>query len=587
MQNLRHESSAAGEYDIYPGFPLGPGRILTEYRAIAQELMPVIESGRPVLIDGYGGVLWDELRAGLDAALREEGLSVQWLDVSRCLLPEDEVLATIKPFLGGDDPLFGTRYPGRLSDFFDAKGLQTLALEVQASEARVIVYGVGAAVLAVNGVKDAYLAYVDVPKDEIQRRMRTGQITNLGASAPGVPKTMYKRFYFVDWPALNRHKETLVSQVDLVVDAQIPEALAALRGNDLRHGLQRMATNYFRVRPWFYPGPWGGQWMKQRFRQLPQDVPNYAWSFELIAPENGLTLESDGNLLEVSFDWLMYHGHASVLGRAAARFGSDFPIRFDYLDTMDGGNLSVQVHPRPGYIAGHFGETFTQDETYYIVDCKPGARVYLGFQDGVDADAFRQEVEYSAASGTTIDVDGFVQSLPSRKGDLLLIPHGTIHGSGANNLVLEISATPYIFTFKIYDWVRRDLEGNLRPLNIERAWENLYFERQGGWVRDNLIAKPRTIESGDGWRVVHLPTHPDHFYNVHRLEFATTVRVSTEDRCHVLNLVDGESVVLETAGGLAQRFSFGETFVVPAAAGSYRLVNEGDTPCQVIKAFVR
>jgi mannose-6-phosphate isomerase class I len=577
LMPARHTPTKPGQYDIYPGFPLGPGKIEIGYDALAARLTDC----RQVVIDGYGGVFWETLRARLNEQLAQRGMRTHWVNVQEALQPEDAIERMIEPFLGGDDPLFGTRFTGQLRDFFDAGRLSDIQPNPNADIS--ILYGCGAALAGWN----APLVYVDLPKNEIQFRSRAGQAQNLGASEPIDPRVFYKRCYFVDWPALNGHKADLLSRIDVMVDEQRPDEPALMSGDDLRAGLAQMSRNVFRVRPWFEPGPWGGQWIKGHIPQLPQDAPNYAWSFELIVPENGLIFESDGQLLEVSFDCLMFYDHQAVLGESADRFGYEFPIRFDFLDTFEGGNLSVQCHPHPDYIRRHFGEMFTQDETYYILDCAPDARVYLGFRDELDPAAFRAVLEYSQANGVAIDIDTFVNSEPAHKHDLFLIPHGSIHCSGIDNLVLEISATPYIFTFKMYDWMRRDLEGKLRPLNIARAFDNLVFERRGARVREELVSRPYVLHHGDGWRIVHVPTHPDHFYDVHRLEFERDVVVEMDGSCHVLSLVEGQLMILETANGMRQRCNYAETFVVPAAAQSYRLINESPQPAFVVKAFVK
>jgi mannose-6-phosphate isomerase class I len=196
-------------------------------------------------------------------------------------------------------------------------------------------------------------------------------------------------------------------------------------------------------------------------------------------------------------------------------------------------------------------------------------------------------LEHSAETGDKVDIEQFVQVQPAHKHDLFLIPNGTIHCSGEGNVVLEISATPYIFTFKMYDWQRLDLNGKPRPLNIDRAFANLNFERKGDKVQAELVSKPVVLAQGDDWQIVHLPTHAEHFYDVHRLEFASGIEVDTNGSCHVLNLVEGEGIMLVTANGMQQAFSYAETFVVPAAAGHYRLVNAGSSPVKVIKAFMK
>lgn len=568
----------SGQYDIYPAFDLGNGKIAEGFASLADEI-----AGEPVvIIDGYVGVFFDLFKQYLNQQLMTKGIRAVWWDIRAAMKTEEEINALAAPFLGGDDPIFGKRAEFTLSDYFNAEQLSHIQPDPEA-EMNILV-GCGAALAGWKG----RLIYIDLPKNEIQFRARAGAICNLGMSAPVAPKVMYKRFYFVDWVLLNRHKKALLPAIDYMVDGQRPEAITWAKGDEVRRGLKLLATNGFRVRPWFEPGAWGGQWIREHIEGLPKDVPNYAWSFELIVPENGLLFKSDNRLLEVSFDTLMYEAGPSVVGTACYQeYGDEFPIRMDYLDNFDGGNLSIQCHPRREYARRHFGEVLTQEETYYILDCKDNAVVYLGFQEDIQPAAFESALTESFRESTPLEVDRFIQSHPAHKHDLYLIPPGTLHSSGRNNLVLEISTTPYIFTFKMYDWLALDLDGTPRPLNIRRAMENLYFDRKGEKVKEELIAHPQLLDKGGDWELWHLPTHPNHSYDVHRYSFNTSVDVQTDGKCHVLNLVDGENILIETAGGIRQQLNYAETYVVSAAAGSYRLINQSGHQVQVVKAFMK
>ncbi|MFV0593161.1 MAG: class I mannose-6-phosphate isomerase [Draconibacterium sp.] len=577
LMPFEKDRSVKNGYDIYPSLELADDLISTDLLALAKR----IEGEKTVIIDGYVGVFFDDFRAVLDDALTAQGKTTNWIRVESALKTGPEIEQLIAPFMGEADSIFGTRATIGLEAYFDTAKLRKLKPENSADIN--LVYGPGAALAGWQGK----LVYIDLPKNELQFRARAQSIKNLGASQCFDMKTMYKRFYFIDWVLLNKHKKQVLSSIDFIVDGQHDKVFPWMEATNLRQGLKTMGENFFRARPWFEPGVWGGSWIKKHIEGLNSEAPNYAWSFELITPENGIVFESSQNLLEVSFDFLMFAEKELLMGVDNGRFGDEFPLRFDFLDTFDGGNLSVQCHPRPEYCKEHFGEDITQEETYYILDHKNDASVYLGFQENIEPEKFKAALVNSFNSNSAINITEFVQELPAKKHDLFLIPPGTIHGSGIDNLVLEISTTPYIFTFKMYDWVRPDLDGKPRPLNIEHGMKNLYFDRKGEKVTNELVSQPKLIDEGEDWKLFELPTHEKHTYRVNRYHFNTEVKIETSNKFKVLSLVEGTAVEVESGNGRKATFQYAETFVVPAAAKSLTVRNMSDAEAMLVVAFMK
>lgn len=566
---------SSGMYDIYPAFHIEDNQV---FRGI-HSLVTLIAQNEHVILDGFSGVFFHELRDTIDSILVNEfKLSYKWLDVSDYLKTAAVIDRMLEPFLGGGDPLFGTRTKLSLRDLYNVQ--QPFK---DNEPGRTIIYGPGASLFQEDGL----LVYFDLPKNEVQFRSRAGRAGNIGSPGNRDQKAIYKRNYFADWVLLKRHKENIIDRIDVLADAQRNDEITWMHGSVFRETLILMSHSAIRARPWFEPGTWGGSWIKTKINGVNTDVPNYAWSFELITPENGLIIESSGLMLEFSFDFLMAAASRDVLGDCADAFGKDFPIRFDFLDTFNGGNLSVQCHPRKQYAREKFGEEFTQEEAYYILDSSGDSKVYLGFRDDIDRKKFRNILEESTSKGTEVRIEDYVMLHNSKKHDLFLIPPGTVHASGRNNLVLEISSTPYIFTFKMYDWIRPDLDGKPRTLNIERAFENLNFEMKGERVPGELIPAPKLISQGKDWSLFHLKTHKDQLYDVHRCNFLTEFTSQTGGKCLVLNLVEGESIEVRTENNRSIFVSYAETFIIPAAAGKFTLVNNSSSIAIVVMAFVK
>jgi len=537
------------------------------------------------VVELYPGCDSETIEAGLAASLQPNIV----LRSHDALLSAPELEQKFAKTLG-DDRVFAHMERRTLQEFFDSQKFVALQNRWRWAQGPVLLIGTGATLIAKEW---DCLIYADLARWEIQMRQRAHRTGNLGMqNAEASAAELYKRAYFLDWRAADRLKAELLPKIDFLLDTNDATQSKMISGEQLRSGLSCAARQPLRVVPFFDPGPWGGNWMKRVF-DLPDGPVNYAWCFDCVPEENSLLLGFGTKRVEVpALDLVLYRPRELLGDFVYEKFGAEFPIRFDYLDTMAGGNLSLQVHPLREYIRENFGMDHTQDESYYMMQAAEDAVVYLGLKEGIDAAEMEQDLR-RAQNGLdfSFPAEKYVTPWPAKKHDHFLIPAGTIHCSGRNGVVLEISATPYIFTFKLWDWGRLGMDGRPRPIHLDHGLANIQWDRTASWVREHLINHTRELSSTAEWVEESTGLHPLEFIETRRHWFTGTVPHDTAGTVNVLNLVEGDGAIVESPSGsfMPLNVHYGETWIVPAQVGAYTVRPAGPTsrPLATIKAFVR
>ena len=568
-------------YDRFPAIQVADeagNHAWSGYQEILKELGRF--QGRKIVVDCYPGVRDQELLKALVDGLHPD-LVLQSID---CFYEADELTARMQANLT-DDRVFGVMYYGKVMDFIDPARLQEYRSRAQQVSGTVLIYGFAASLIADGDV----LVYADLARWEIQQRYRSHEMGNYKCdNYEEDTLRKYKRGFFIEWRIADKHKRTLFDRIDYLLDTNRRDDPAMITGDVFRAGLRKASEEPFRVVPYFDPGVWGGQWMKEKFGLDPASS-NYAWSFDGVPEENSLLLKAGDITVEVpSIDVVLYCPIALLGEKVFARFGAEFPIRFDLLDTIDGGALSLQVHPNRDYIQSLCGMTYTQDESYYILDAQPGAGVYLGLKEGIQPAEMIQALE-DGQHGTSFPAEKYVNRFPAKKHDHFLIPAGTVHCSAPGCMVLEISATPYIFTFKLWDWDRLGLDGLPRPIHVEHGKKNIRFDRTTGWVRKNLVNHIEVIRNEDGCLEERTGLHELEFIETRRYTFSKSVTLSTEESVNVLNLVDGREAIVSSPENCFRPYTvhYAETFIIPESVRSYTISSADGSEVKVIRASVR
>ncbi len=562
-----------------------------------------VEEGRPFLlaIDGYAAVDWKKTIPRLKNRLEKEGVGVTAIDISSFYKPAHTINEMIRPGLT-EERTFGRIYNGTLLDLLDPeriKGLRKRLLESRGTRPRapraVLCFGSGAACPPLRRLYDIIL-YRDVTREEIAKRSRRGLLVPLGArqrqgSDKGLPAYLTsKRFHYVDFPLLDRERKALLRHAHYYVDDHLPGQPRLIPRKILDELIGHLAQGPLQLKAFHDEGVWGGQWLK-KVRKLPREMVNCAWAYELMAYQMSLRVPIGDLSLEIPFANVLDKEPDNIMGPWVRRkFKGVWPIRVNYDDCWKGGDMAIQIHPDSRYIRKWFREPLHQDESYYIMAAEPGAYVHLGIKEGIGLAAFEKAVRRAEGQGIPFDHREYVNILPARQGDLFLIPAGTVHASGRGCVVLELSSTTDRYTFHFYDYLRPDLNGELREIHADHAFRILrkHPERRTAWVKRKLVQKPRCLRKGKDWAEFLLGHLEELVFEVRRFEFATCVEDDTQGEPHVLSMAEGKAVLIQPRASpeRAFRLGFSETAIVPACVGRYSIRNLGTDPCKVLKTLV-
>lgn len=301
----------------------------------------------------------------------------------------------------------------------------------------------------------------------------------------------------------------------------------------------------YKFQPYFKTVLWGGDRIAT-FKGIATHQHNIGESWEISGVEGHISVVAEGPDQGKSLvDLIDCYGPGLVGEKVYKRYGSKFPLLIKFIDARR--DLSVQVHPGDE-LAMQRHHSLGKTEMWYVIDAQPGAVIYSGLSQPLTPELYEKHV----AEKSIMDVVAHHESHP---GDVFVLPAGRIHSIGAGNLLVEIQETSDI-TYRVYDFDRRDENGNLRQLHTEQARDALDYT-----VCDNYCTRYDHQARG----LVDLVDCP--YFNVKRLmvDGCSNMALPQPHSFVILMCIDGDVTVTDSCDNVTT-MRRGETVLVPALA---------------------
>ena len=565
------------------------------------------KEGVVVALDGYTTANWTVFVNLIARECCMLGLGFEAIDANAATLKSGkEIDAIIDPLLIWDtkiDPtlLYGKVYKGGYQGLMDEARTEAFKKAVPASRQAgkiSVVYGYGSLIPELRELYDVKV-FFDLTPMKSMLRIRRGEYSNLGKERPGIINRTIRRCYYCDFECAvrNRHELWENNVPDWYVLDNDPQNLQLMPFGTFSDICAQLVKYPFRAKPCYLEGVWGGSYMK-KLRNLPDAMRNAAWVFDFIPMEVSVVVEAGDEKLDINYCSFVHKEGVNLMGEdCVKKFEGYFPIRFNWDDSYHStGNMSIQCHSGGEYNVKNYNEFGRQDESYYVVVTGHGAKTFIGFRDDADIPQFFRDIEAADTEHKPCDYMKYVSYEESKPGLQVMLPAGTIHSSGRNQVILEIgSLTIGSYTYKMYDYLRLDFDGKQRPIHTRLGEENVRQDRRYSVIHDPespeyIVQKPRLAASGEGWEEYILGENPQVYFSLRRLEFEKKCEQDTGGKLfHVLTLVDGDAVRVRSVRHPERYFDlqFMDIVCVPADMGRYVIENLGREPVMVHKTCLR
>ena len=565
------------------------------------------KEGVVVALDGYTTANWTVFVNLIARECCLLGLGFEAIDANAATLKSGkEIDAIIDPLLIWDtkiDPtlLYGKVYKGGYQGLMDEVRTEAFKKAVPASRQAgkiSVVYGYGSLIPELRELYDVKV-FFDLTPMKSMLRIRRGEYSNLGKERPGIINRTIRRCYYCDFECAvrNRHELWENNVPDWYVLDNDPQNLQLMPFGTFSDICAQLVKYPFRAKPCYLEGVWGGSYMK-KLRNLPDEMRNAAWVFDFIPMEVSVVVEAGDEKLDINYCSFVHKEGVKLMGEdCVKKFEGYFPIRFNWDDSYHStGNMSIQCHSGGEYNVKNYNEFGRQDESYYVVVTGHDAKTFIGFRDDADIPQFFRDIEAADTEHKPCDYMKYVSYEESKPGLQVMLPAGTIHSSGRNQVILEIgSLTIGSYTYKMYDYLRLDFDGKQRPIHTRLGEENVRQDRRYSVIHDSespeyIVQKPRLAASGEGWEEYILGENPQVYFSLRRLEFEKKCEQDTGGKLfHVLTLVDGDAVRVRSVRHPERYFDlqFMDIVCVPADMGRYVIENLGREPVMVHKTCLR